>query len=144
MDKKTVLIVEDDPAILSIVSRIANQHGFPVIQAKDGEEALGKVGEADIVLLDYLLPVKSGSDFLKTIRKEGNYIPVVVMSAGDHKDSVLEELGKYEVVDFVSKPFKSGELSSKLQKAAGLVDDMTFIARASDRLKGFIQRQAML
>ena len=144
-DRKKVLVVEDDKAIRSVISTIIGGKGFDVVQASDGEEALKLVDDADVVLLDLFMPKLTGEEFLQRVRKAGNYVPVIVMSAGYGKKEGIEKLKNYGIVDFIPKPFPSTkEVSDKVVHAAGLADDMKFVRNATDRLKGFIERQKAL
>lgn len=142
MDTKRVLIVEDDPSVRNIASFIASGLGLSVLQAKDALEALELVPKADVVLLDYVLPHVGGAEVVKSIRQDGNYIPVVMMSAGKDKEFIMEELRQYKVLDFISKPFKSEEVQEKLRKAVKFAEDLTYVGRATEWIRGFIERQA--
>ncbi len=143
-EKKRVLVVEDDKAIRSMISNIIGAKGFDVVQAVDGEEALKLVDEADVVLLDLFMPKMTGEEFLQRVRKAGNYVPVVVMSAGYGKKEGIDKLKSYGIVDFIPKPFSNKEVSDKVAHAAGQADEMKFVGIATDRLKGFIERQKAL
>jgi len=139
---KKVLVVEDDRAISDAASLILKGKGFDVLQAKDGVEAMEKVDQADIVLLDLFLPRMSGEEFLGKIRKVGNFVPVVVMSAGYDKEHGRERMKDYGIVDFIPKPFSSKEIGEKMADASRLADDMRSVRKASDHLQGFLSRQA--
>ncbi len=140
-ERKRVLVVEDDIAIRKMISNIIGSKGFDVVQAGDGEEALKLVDEADVVLLDLFMPKVSGEEFLHKVREAGNYVPVVVMSAGYGRHEGADKLKSYGIVDFIPKPFSNKEVADKVVHAAGLADDMKFVRKATDRLKGFIERQ---
>ena len=139
--KKKVLVVEDDVNLRSIASLILRGRGFEVLEAGDGQDALQLVDMADIVLLDLFLPHMTGEEFLETIRGKGNYVPVVVMSAGYGREAGAERLKEYGIVEFVPKPFPINEMAEKIAKAARVADDMESVHRATDSLKGFIERQ---
>lgn len=140
--KKKVLVVEDDRAISDAASLILRGKGFDVVQAIDGIEAMEKVDQADIVLLDLFLPRMSGEEFLGKIRKVGNYVPVVVMSAGYDREHGKERLKDFGIVDFIPKPFSAKEINDKMSAASRLADDMKSVRKASDQLQGFLSRQA--
>jgi DNA-binding response OmpR family regulator len=141
-EKKTVLVVEDDQAIREAAVWALEKNGYGVIQAKDGEEGLGKVEAADIVLLDIFMPKVSGEEFLATLRNQGNYVPVIIMSAAFDREEGLRKFGKQGIVDFIPKPFTMSTLVDHVGKAAGVVDDLAYMSKATDRLRGFIARQA--
>jgi DNA-binding response OmpR family regulator len=139
---KKVLIVEDDRATSDAASLILKGKGFDVVQAVDGVDAMAKVDQADIVLLDLFLPRMSGEEFLTKIRKVGNYVPVVVMSAGYDREHGKEHLKDYGIVDFIPKPFSAKDIHDKMSAAARLADDMRSVRKSSDHLQGFLSRQA--
>lgn len=83
-EKRTILIVEDDPVLLKMYTEKFSFEGFRVLNAKDGEEAL-KVAlsqKIDIILLDIMLPRMSGTDFLERLRQDprAKNTPVVALT----------------------------------------------------------------
>lgn len=139
---KKVLVVEDDVHIRAIVTRILERKGYLVLEAGDGHEAVERAQQADIILLDLFLPGMTGDEVMKKVRESGNYVPVVVMSAVLDRQKAVENCKGYGIVDFIEKPFKANELAEKIGKAAHVADDIKFVRKATDRLKGFIERQA--
>jgi signal transduction histidine kinase/DNA-binding response OmpR family regulator len=87
-----VLVVEDEPSIRQMVRRFLEREGWTVREAGNGEEAIGAVRESEpgIILLDLMMPVMNGFDFLRELRKNKSWrrIPVVIMTA---KDLTFEE-----------------------------------------------------
>lgn len=83
-NKKSVLVVEDDPVLLKMYSEKFTFEGFEVLNAKNGEEALDVVKDknVDIILLDIMLPRMSGTDFLERLRGDDKKkdIPVVALT----------------------------------------------------------------
>src|SRR3989344_2918473 len=81
---KTVLIVEDDPVLLKMYTEKFTFDGFNVLNAKDGEEALETATsqKVDVILLDIMLPIMSGTDFLEKFRQKekGKNVPVVALT----------------------------------------------------------------
>ena len=142
-EKKKVLLVEDDAAIRGAVLSLLERHGYQVQGVSDGDEALKVIEDVDIVLLDIFLPKFTGDELLKRIRGRGNYVPVVLMSAMPESEA-RECFEEFKVVDFVSKPFKSKDLMEKVDRAAAIAEDMKVVRHSTDRLKGFINRQAAL
>jgi two-component system response regulator AtoC len=144
MDKKKVLLVEDDNGIRMAVTSILERQGYQVNAVTDGEEALKQVDDADVVLLDIFLPKVTGDEFLRRIRSKGNYVPVVLMSAALRECEALDRFKEFKVVDYVAKPFKTKDLVDKVNRAAAIADDLSVVRYTTDRLKGFINRQAAL
>lgn len=142
--KKKILVVEDDNGIRMAVSSILERQGYDVTTVTDGEQALKQVDKADIVLLDIFLPKLTGDEFLRQIRNKGNMVPVVLMSAAMKEAEAMECFKEFKVVDYVAKPFRTKDLVDKVNKAFSIADNLFVVKSATDRLKGFISRQAAL
>lgn len=112
---KTVLIIEDNQAVVDTMKSVLELEGYTVFTAADGQEgieALSKVGDACVILLDMMMPGMNGWDFLDYQRSTPQYanIPVVVVSAfGEIARSVKPN-------DFIPKPVKLDLLLSAVQK----------------------------
>ncbi|MFD0744541.1 response regulator transcription factor [Phytohabitans flavus] len=101
-----VLVAEDEPAFSDAVVYMLEREGLSAAVAADGHAALeqASTGEFDLVLLDLMLPGMSGLDVLRTLRRRGQDMPVLVVSARDAEiDKVVAiELGAN---DYITKPF---------------------------------------
>jgi DNA-binding response OmpR family regulator len=111
-----ILIVEDEEAMrLGLVDNLQFD-GHEVDIAENGELGLEKIrsNKYDLVLLDVMLPKMSGFDVCKTVRKEGNTTPIILLTArGEEIDKVLGlELG---ADDYVTKPFGLRELLARIK-----------------------------
>ena len=99
-----VLVVEDDPDIADYMASFLEDEGYAVMSASRCSTALGLMDEfqPDIVLIDALLPGKSGLEFLVTIRKDPRYssLPLVVVTGNDKllEDDCQSYLGAFEGV----------------------------------------------
>lgn len=112
---RLVLVVDDEPMLRNLLSRLLRMEGYEVIEAEDGHTALNLVDERkpDLVLLDVMLPAKDGLDTLGDLRKTSN-IPVILVSAlGEEADRVLGL--KMGADDYVVKPFSAAELSARIE-----------------------------
>lgn len=91
--QKTVLLVEDDPILSDAFSLNFTKSGFNLLHATNGQEALDtlKANRVDIILLDLLMPVMDGKEFLRTYDNTHN-TPIIVFSNIDSKDEVEEVL----------------------------------------------------
>ena len=80
--EETVLLVDDDAALLEVMTIVLSSEGYRVVTASDGAEALQELGrkDLDIVVLDVMLPRISGFEVLKKIREKSN-VPVVMLTA---------------------------------------------------------------
>jgi DNA-binding response OmpR family regulator len=111
-----ILIVEDERGIAEFLDRALSSEGFATASARDGEEgerlALG--GDFDLVLLDVMLPRRSGLEVLATIRAQRPELPVIVLTALGQKDDVVEGLDR-GADDYVTKPFDLDELLARVR-----------------------------
>jgi len=114
---KRVVIVEDEPNIIEAISFILSRDGWDVTAHANGETAVDAVRAAkpDALLLDVMLPGKSGYDILKELRADPGFaeLPVLMLTArGQKKDRELADaLG---VTRFMTKPFSNTELLAAL------------------------------
>ncbi len=119
MQKKSILIVEDDTAIRESLSEALLMRGFNTILASQGREALSQLGSAgnkiDLILLDLMMPVMTGWEFLDELHRDAtaSNIPVIIVSAVDAKDL------KHPVADVIAKPIELGRLFAALSKLLG-------------------------
>lgn len=95
MTKKVqhVLVVEDDPALSDAFSIVLRKEGYDVTVAFNGKEALQKVASftPDLILLDLLMPIMGGKEFLENFKNTSN-IPVIVLSNLDTRSDIQEVL----------------------------------------------------
>jgi len=114
-NQKTILIVEDEKNIVDIVKFNLMREGYRTIEAYDGEEGLNKARSEnpDLVLLDVMLPKMIGFDVCKTLRAEGNNVPVIILTAREEEtDKVFGlEIG---ADDYMTKPFSMRELVARV------------------------------
>ena len=111
----TVLVVDDEPMLRNLLSRLLRMEGYEVLEAEDGQTALDVVGskQPDLVLLDVMLPARSGLDVLGDLRRTSD-IPVILVSAlAEEADRVLGL--KMGADDYVTKPFSAAELSARIE-----------------------------
>ncbi|MFA6109693.1 MAG: response regulator transcription factor, partial [Candidatus Latescibacterota bacterium] len=113
-----ILVVDDDPAILTGLEALLTQEGFEVEVAVDGRAALDRfrVHPPDLVLLDLLLPEISGLEVCAAMRREQARVPVLMLTAkGDEEDKVMGlEQG---ADDYIVKPFGTRELLARIRVA---------------------------
>lgn len=111
-----ILLVEDEEAMVAGLEYALSREGFAVTVARDGEAALRVLRERspDLVLLDVMLPRRSGFDVLRTLRDEGRSVPVILLTAkGQEADKVRGfDLG---ADDYVAKPFGLAELLARIR-----------------------------
>jgi DNA-binding SARP family transcriptional activator len=114
---KSVLIVEDNVLIRELTTAVLKQAGYDIIVAKDGADALMRIGRSrvDLILLDVDLPYIDGHSILKAVRENGLEVPAIFMSGlpGDEVELKAFELG---AADFIRKPVKNNVLLARVQK----------------------------
>jgi len=108
---KKILIVDDDPDILKVVSAFLELEGFEVYQAQSVSEArkVFQKTTPDLIILDIMLPDESGLEWLKELKKLSPLIPVLMLTA---KSSLSDKVIGFEfgADDYLSKPFEPLEL----------------------------------
>jgi len=111
-----ILIVEDDENIQSILKRGFEEEGYFIQTASDGEdgEYLATTNTYDIILLDWMLPIKNGIEILQSIRKANIATPVIMLTAKSEVDDRVEGLTN-GADDYLSKPFSFKELLARVQ-----------------------------
>jgi CheY-like chemotaxis protein len=116
---KTVLIIEDDPDILDMMSYILRDEGYSVVASRDCSPLETVLELApDLILMDNRLPDVSGKDACRKLKQaaETRHIPVLLISANQH----LPQLAEESLADgYVSKPFDLEELISAVRQYTG-------------------------
>ncbi len=113
-----ILIVEDEPAIQTLIAANLRRAGHEVSTALDAESAQLRIREAlpDLIMLDWMLPGMSGIDFARRLRAEQRTrdVPIIMLSArGEERDKVAGlEIG---ADDYITKPFSPRELLARIQ-----------------------------
>lgn len=118
---KTVLLVDDEHAILDALSGILEDEGFRVVTAGNGREALARLEEGpppDVALVDVMMPVMDGRELLREVQGDARWrdIPVVLMSAVPQ--AILERDAPLSCAGFFQKPFDLWQLLDRLRELA--------------------------
>ena len=113
-----ILVVEDDPAVRLSLRLAGQKEGFEVAEAADGEEALLRIAEIrpDVVLLDWMLPLVSGIEVCRQIRRapQTRTLPVIMLTArGEEADRVRGLNSGAD--DYIVKPFSPSELVARVR-----------------------------
>ncbi len=133
-----IVVAEDDAPIRELLVHHLAREGFRCTETGDGPSTLRAIrAGADLLLLDVGLPVVDGFDIVRTLRREGRGLPVVMVTArGDEVDRVIGlELG---ADDYVSKPFSPRELIARVRALArrgGIAVDAPPVLLRFDRLE---------
>ena len=102
---KTILIIEDEEAIQSVVKAFLEDEGYNVVLASDGAEGMEKFHKhrPDLILLDLMLPKMNGFSVCEAIRKE-SHVPIIMLTALDDDDSQMKGFDAL-ADDYITKPF---------------------------------------
>lgn len=115
-DKPHILVIDDDKRICDLVSRYLREHNFVAITANSANEALDllKCYEVDALVLDVMMPEKTGTELTSEIRQKGVNIPVLLLTALGEVD---DRITGFEVGadDYLTKPFEPKELVLRLK-----------------------------
>lgn len=113
---QTILIIEDDPAILLGLEKNLKFEGYQVVCATDGEQGLDIIFRSlpDMIILDIMLPKLNGLEICKTIRQKKLIVPVIMLTARDKEiDKIMGlDLG---ADDYITKPFSIRELIARIK-----------------------------
>ncbi|MBD7907947.1 response regulator transcription factor [Sporosarcina sp. Sa3CUA8] len=113
---KTILIVEDDPSICTLLDYNLKQNGYQTLVATNGIDGLEKAtkNKPDLIVLDIMLPGMDGIDVCRNLRQRNIETPIIMLTArGDETDKVLGlEIG---ADDYMTKPFSPRELTARIK-----------------------------
>ncbi len=112
-----ILTVDDSRSVRMIVARELRALGHDLDEAEDGEKGLEKLEELtfDLVILDITMPVMDGPAMLAKMREGGNKTPVLMLTS-ESKRSIIANLMKLGIDDYILKPFNAEDLKSKVAK----------------------------
>jgi DNA-binding response OmpR family regulator len=123
MMAKKILIVDDEPNIVTSLEFLMKREGFDVSVATDGEAAIGRLAEflPDLVLLDVMMPKKSGFEVCQHIRGDANLAGTkVIMLTAKGRDTEVAKGLALGADAYVTKPFSTKELVVKVREILGI------------------------
>jgi two-component system response regulator VicR len=114
--EKTVLIVEDERAIVEILKFNLKREGYSTLEALDGETglALAREKDPDLILLDVMLPKMNGFDICSALRKDGRTVPIIMLTAREEETDKVFGL-EVGADDYMTKPFSMRELLARVK-----------------------------
>jgi DNA-binding response OmpR family regulator len=117
-DRPLVLVADDDPDILELVTVRLERAGYDVVRAQDGEDALRAAAELlpDVAVLDVMMPKLSGYDVTRQLRahESTSGIPVILLSAQVQEVDIARGF-ESGADDYLKKPFRPQELGARVQ-----------------------------
>jgi two-component system cell cycle sensor histidine kinase/response regulator CckA len=117
---ETVMVVDDEPAVVELTQTILAHHGYKVVTAMHGADALALFAQCKekvkVVIMDMMMPVMDGPTAIKALRKEQPGLQFIAISGLMQSDKLKEQLGGDSVV-FIPKPFPTEKLLLALREA---------------------------
>lgn len=115
MPGRTILVVDDDSAVLRTIVEILAEEGYHLVTATNGAEALDVLGQItpSLILLDMRMPVMDGWQFAQALPDHHQAIPILVMTAAQDARQWAREIG---AAGYVAKPFDIGDLIDAIER----------------------------
>jgi DNA-binding response OmpR family regulator len=136
-----ILVVEDDRKVAGFIEQGLREEGYAVDVAPDGEEGatLAHVYDYDVIILDVMMPKKTGLQVVMELRREGRGSPILLLTARDSSEDVVRGLDA-GADDYLTKPFKFDELLARIRAlvrrgGATRTELLSFGPIVMDRLK---------
>ena len=123
-----ILIMDDDPNIHQILSAYLQQDGHTVLRALDGTAGLDLEAEADVLIVDWMMPGISGLRVIEVLRSQGCLKPILLLTARSEEGDKLQGLDA-GADDYVVKPFSPREVTARVRalvRRAGIQEAITF------------------
>ena len=115
-EKKRILIVEDERAIVEILKFNLMREGYDTLEALDGELGLelAQTKDPDLILLDVMLPKMNGFDICQNLRDAGSTVPIIMLTAREEETDKVFGL-EAGADDYMTKPFSMRELMARVR-----------------------------
>ncbi len=117
MSKKTILVVDDEPAIRDMISTALDVAGYDCLQAENAQQAHGMIidDKPDLVLLDWMMPGTSGIELIRRLQRDEltNNVPVIMLTAKAAEDNMVQGL-EVGADDYITKPFSPRALVARI------------------------------
>lgn len=116
-DKRSILLVDDDRVILSILSTRYKNKGYEVLSAENPDKAMDifKNNNIDLIITDYFMPGMNGTEFIRLIRAENLKVPIIMLSA-QKTETFMDSALKAGADEYLVKPFSPVELDLRIEK----------------------------
>lgn len=117
MSKKTILVVDDEPAIRDMISTAMDVAGYDCLQAENAQQAHGMIidDKPDLVLLDWMMPGTSGIELIRRLKRDEltTNVPVIMLTAKVAEDNMVQGL-EVGADDYITKPFSPRALVARI------------------------------
>lgn len=116
--QKQILLVDDTANVLAVLSDFLKSAAYAILEAKDAQGAIEVVKEelADLALIDLRMPETDGINLMLSLKKTKPHLPVIIYSGYPSMNTAIEALKK-GADDYIPKPFKLDELSTRIKEA---------------------------
>jgi CheY-like chemotaxis protein len=128
--QRTVLIVDDDQLIRTVLDEVLTRYGYSVISAKDGIEAFKELtqGNPDIIIIDKVMPNFDGFEFCSILRGLRKFHPIpIILISGQMTPEDEDEAMSMGFFDFIQKPIDEAALVRRVKWALGFYDRLRII-----------------
>src|SRR5262249_24762729 len=112
----TILLVDDEPAVLYTLSEVLSERGHRVLTARSGNEALTKLDEAETVLTDLSMPGMDGLELMAQITSRDSTLPIILLTAHGSERVAVAAI-KQGAYDYLAKPFDIDEVALVIERA---------------------------
>lgn len=111
-----LLLIEDEPSVISLIQRSLSASGHEITVAMDGRSGLEMASQHafDMIILDLMLPVINGMEVCRKIRESGSVTPILMLTALGTTENIVSGLDA-GADDYMTKPFKLAELEARLR-----------------------------
>ncbi|HVY62307.1 MAG TPA: response regulator [Planctomycetota bacterium] len=123
-ERRRVLVVDDDPDIVTLVKDLLEAEGYEALDAPDGLEGIlaGTYGEPfDLVILDVMMPLADGIGVLNALKTVRPGVPILMLSAKASREDVAEGY-RWGCDGYVTKPFEPERLLAEVQRLIGVAE----------------------
>ena len=119
MAERTVLVVDDDPAVCEVAARVLRRAGYSVVTAPDGQRALEilKQRPVQLVISDQQMPGMSGIELLRVIRVRHPKVVRVMLTGDSDPETAVRSINEGEVYRFIRKPWSNSDLRTIIELA---------------------------
>ncbi len=139
MQCNKILIIDDDPNILQMISKVLGLRNYVVATAASGEEGLEVMNqfEPNLILLDFNLPGMNGLEILEMIRNDNPFVSVIFLTAESTISNVIRGLDA-GADDYIGKPFVFGEFLARIRTHLRIQDLTSQLNRANSKLQELV------
>lgn len=115
--KKRILIVEDDEIVIKLLQFLLEKEGFELVIARNGNQGTRalQTSNLDLILMDIMLPYKSGMEVISIAKKKLMDVPIIILSSVGKVEQTIDEAVLLSVSDVIAKPFVVGQLIGKIK-----------------------------